>query len=78
MPVVLRLGLFYAAFFVGSGASLPFMPVWFRAQGLSGAQMTVILAMPMFARTVAGPALARRGDAALRRPGRLSHLDHLR
>ena len=63
MPVVLRLGLFYAAFFVGSGASLPFMPVWFRAQGLSGAQMTVILAMPMFARTVAGPALALWADS---------------
>jgi len=68
MPVVLRLGLFYATVFIGSGASLPFMPVWFRAQGLSGAQMTAILAMPMFARTFVGPLLALWADGfALRR-----------
>jgi PPP family 3-phenylpropionic acid transporter len=68
MPVFLRLGLFYAAFFVGTGASLPFMPVWFRAQGLSGAQMAVILAMPMFGRTLVGPALALWADSfSLRR-----------
>jgi PPP family 3-phenylpropionic acid transporter len=63
MPIVLRLGLFYAAFFVGSGASLPFMPVWFRAQGLSATQMTVILALPMFARTLVGPAIGLWADS---------------
>lgn len=62
MPAAVGLGLFYAALFIGSGASLPFMPVWFRAQGLSGTQMTVIFALPMFARTVAGPALAIWAD----------------
>ncbi|HZC16995.1 MAG TPA: MFS transporter, partial [Caulobacteraceae bacterium] len=44
------------------GASLPFMPVWFRAQGLSGTQMTIIFAVPMFVRTVAGPGLAIWAD----------------
>jgi PPP family 3-phenylpropionic acid transporter len=68
MPPVAALGLFYAALFVGSGASLPFMPVWFKAHGLSGAQIGVILAAPSFARTLAGPALALWADGfALRR-----------
>jgi PPP family 3-phenylpropionic acid transporter len=62
MSPVAGLGLFYAAVFIGSGASLPFMPVWFRAQGLSGTQMTVIFALPMFVRTVAGPGLALWAD----------------
>ncbi len=62
MPVAIGLGLFYAALFVGSGASLPFMPLWFKAQGLSGAQIGVILAAPSFARTVAAPALALWAD----------------
>jgi len=62
MPVAIGLGLFYAALFVGSGASLPFMPLWFKAQGLSGAQIGVILAAPSFARTVAAPALALWSD----------------
>ena len=63
MPAVVGLGLYYAAVLIGSGASLPFMPVWFRAQGLSGAQMTIIFALPMFARTVAGPGLAIWADS---------------
>jgi len=48
---VVGLGLYYAAVLIGSGASLPFMPVCFRAQGLSGTQMTIIFALPMFVRT---------------------------
>ena len=62
MPVALGLGLFYAALFVGGGASLPFMPVWFKAQGLNGAEIGVILAAPSFARTLAAPALALWAD----------------
>ena len=63
MPVAVALGLFYAAMFLGSGASMPFMPVWFRGQGLSGTQIAAILSMPMLARTVAGPALALWADS---------------
>ncbi len=62
MASLLRLGLFFAALFVGSGASLPFIPVWFRAQGLSATQMAVILASPYFGRTVFGPLLALWAD----------------
>jgi PPP family 3-phenylpropionic acid transporter len=68
MPLTLRLGLFYAAIFVGTGASLPYMPVWFKAQGLSGAQIGVILAAPMLVRIVVSPLLAIWADGfALRR-----------
>jgi MFS transporter, PPP family, 3-phenylpropionic acid transporter len=62
MPSVVALGLFYAALFVGSGATLPFIPIWFKAQGLSGAQVGVILAAPYFARTLAGPVLSFWAD----------------
>ena len=41
------LGLFYCSIFIGTGASLPYMPVWFRAHGLSGLQIGVILSAPM-------------------------------
>lgn len=62
MPRVLLLGLFYCSIFIGTGASLPYMPVWFRAQGLSGAQIGVILAAPMLARVVITPVLAVWAD----------------
>ena len=62
MPSVLSLGLFFIALFVGNGASLPFIPVWFRAQGLGATQMAVILAAPYFGRTLVGPALALWAD----------------
>jgi PPP family 3-phenylpropionic acid transporter len=62
MPLTLRLGLFYSAIFIGTGASLPYMPVWFKAQGLSGAQIGVILAAPMMVRIVVSPLLAIWAD----------------
>ncbi|QUD89983.1 MFS transporter [Phenylobacterium montanum] len=62
MVWVLRLGLFFAALFVGSGASLPFIPVWFRAQGLTATQMAIILASPYFGRTLVGPLLGLWAD----------------
>ena len=62
MPIAVGLGLFYASLFVGTGASTPFIPVWFQAQGLSGAQIGIILAAPSFVRTLAAPALALWAD----------------
>ena len=56
------LGLFYGSIFIGTGASLPYMPVWFRAQGLSGLQIGVILAAPMLARLFITPVLAVWAD----------------
>ncbi|MFA7262121.1 MAG: MFS transporter [Caulobacter sp.] len=62
MSRAILFGLFYCSIFIGTGASLPYMPVWFRAQGLSGAQIGVILAAPMLARVVITPVLAVWAD----------------
>lgn len=62
MNSALRLGLFYAAVFVGTGASLPYMPVWFRTHGLSGSQIGLLLAAPLLARAITGPMLAIWAD----------------
>ena len=59
---VARLGVFYAVLILGSGASLPYLPVWLRAEGLSGAQIGIVLALPLLARAVTGPALAIWAD----------------
>ncbi len=64
----LRLGLFYSAIFVGSGASSPYIPIWFAQQGLSGAEIGLILSAPMMARMITAPALGVWADSfALRR-----------
>ncbi|WP_411288786.1 MFS transporter [Phenylobacterium sp.] len=58
-----RLGLFYGAIFIGTGAASPYMPVWFAHQGLSGAQIGLILSVPMLARAVTAPLLAVWADS---------------
>lgn len=50
-----RQSVFYILFFAGTGASLPFMPVWLKAHGMSAGQIGVILAAPLLARAVSGP-----------------------
>jgi PPP family 3-phenylpropionic acid transporter len=68
MSIAPRLGLFYAALFIGTGASAPYAGVWFRAHGLSGAAIGLILAAPALGRAVTGPALALWADGfSLRR-----------
>jgi PPP family 3-phenylpropionic acid transporter len=68
MSLPLRLGFFYGALFVGSGASSPYMPVWFAHHALSGARIGLILSIPMVARTFTAPLLAVWADSfALRR-----------
>lgn len=62
MPVIVGLGLFYAAIFIGNGASVPFAPVWLRGEGLSGTEIAIIVSAPQFARTLVGPALAVWAD----------------
>lgn len=62
MPRALQLGLFYCAVFIGTGVSLPYMPLWFKAHGLTGAQIGLILAAPMLARIVVTPAMAVWAD----------------
>src|ERR1700759_5070158 len=63
MPLTLRLGLFYGAIFIGTGASSPYLPVWFAHHGLSGSRIGLILSLPMLARAFTAPLLAVWADA---------------
>jgi PPP family 3-phenylpropionic acid transporter len=56
------LRLFYALMFVGTGASLPYLPVWLRAHGLDGAAIGAVLAAPQLARVATGQLAARWAD----------------
>jgi PPP family 3-phenylpropionic acid transporter len=58
-----RTGAFYVALFGGTGVSLPYIALWFRAHGLSGAEIGVVLAAPMLARLVTGPLVAVWADS---------------
>jgi PPP family 3-phenylpropionic acid transporter len=62
MTAAQRMALQYVLLFGASGVSLPFAGLWLRAQGLSGAQIGVILAAPMLARVATGPVLAVWAD----------------
>jgi PPP family 3-phenylpropionic acid transporter len=68
MASPVRMGLYYGAIFVGTGASSPYLPVWFAHHGLNGAAIGLILSLPMLARVATAPLLAVWADSfALRR-----------
>lgn len=50
-----RQSLFYALYFAGTGASLPFMPVWLKDHGMTSAEIGAVLAVPLLLRAVTGP-----------------------
>ncbi|MNK68891.1 putative 3-phenylpropionic acid transporter [compost metagenome] len=57
-----RMALQYTLLFGASGVTLPFAGLWFREQGLSGAEIGALLAIPMLGRLVTGPLLAVWAD----------------
>jgi PPP family 3-phenylpropionic acid transporter len=59
---VLRLSLFYGAFFLYGGLSLPFMPAWLAAKGLDAREIGIVLAAPMVVRVIAVPLWSRLAD----------------
>jgi PPP family 3-phenylpropionic acid transporter len=61
-PFVLRLALFYGAFFAYAGLSLPFMPAWLAAKGLDAREIGIVLAAPLLVRLVAVPLWTRLAD----------------
>ena len=69
-----RLGLFYALIFLANGATLPYLPVWRRAQGLGGAAIGAILAAPYLARVLTGPVAAVWADGFRQRRSSLTLL----
>jgi PPP family 3-phenylpropionic acid transporter len=58
----LRLSLFYAAYYVGTGVFLPFWPVWLASRELSGAEIGVVLAVSSAVRIVAPWLVAQIAD----------------
>ena len=62
MSTALRLGLVYVALYVGNGASTPFIPVWLSAKGLTGAQVGLVLSLPMLLQILTSPILALWAD----------------
>jgi PPP family 3-phenylpropionic acid transporter len=64
----LKLGLFYAAYFLFGGIQLPFFPLWLESRGLDAAMIGLVVAVPTVMRIVATPLIARQADrrAALR------------
>jgi MFS transporter, PPP family, 3-phenylpropionic acid transporter len=58
----LHVSLFYGAFFLYTGLSLPFMPAWLAARGLDPREIGIVLAAPMVARIVAVPLSTRLAD----------------
>src|SRR5690349_22072769 len=63
MSLPVRMGLYYAAIFVGTGASSPYMPLWFHHKGLNGAEIGLILSLPLMARTLTAPLMALWADS---------------
>ena len=60
--LALRMSLFYAVSFLISGIYGPYFAVWLKGEGLAPGYVGLILALPMFARMVAGPLLAFLAD----------------
>ena len=57
-----RLSALYAAFFIVSGISQPFLPVWLKAKGLDAATIGLVLAAPMLLRVFSIPMATRTAD----------------
>ena len=62
-----RFALFYGAFYLGFGAYLPYMPVWYEARGLSPEMIGAAAAASMAGRVIAAPLGAVLADRMLTR-----------
>ena len=63
LSVGLRLGLFYAALFLGLGLMVPFFPVWLKERGLGVSEISFVLASQMAVRIFAGPVFSYLADS---------------
>lgn len=58
----LRLGLFYAAYFLFGGIQLPFFPLWLESRGLDAQTIGLVIAVPTLLRIVATPIITHQAD----------------
>lgn len=61
-PLACRLSGLYAAVFFVAGAKLPFLPVWLDWRGLTLAEISIVMAAPLFARIAVTPIVAFAAD----------------
>lgn len=57
-----RVAALYAAVFLYNGIQMPFLPVWLTAKGVDPALIGLMLAIPMLARMLSVPVVAREAD----------------
>lgn len=67
LPRPARFALFYGAFYLGFGAYLPYMPVWFEARGLTPELIGLAAGAGMAGRVIAAPLGAALADRAAKR-----------
>ncbi len=58
----LKLGLFYAAYFLFGGVQLPYFPLWLESRGLDAQTIGLIIAAPMLVRILVTPLIAHQAD----------------
>jgi PPP family 3-phenylpropionic acid transporter len=58
----LRLGLFYAAYFLFGGIQWPYFPLWLEAKGLDARAIGLVIAVPMLVRLAATPIVTHAAD----------------
>jgi PPP family 3-phenylpropionic acid transporter len=63
----IRIGLFYACYFVMNGVYLPFFPPWLASRGLTPDDIAICLAMPQLARLFVQPWASAFADRARNR-----------
>ncbi|WP_395660271.1 MFS transporter [Aestuariivirga sp.] len=63
----LRLSLFNAALFLGTGIQLPFLPLWLKDRGLPDSEVALVVAMMMAVRIIAIPLGTLSADLTRRR-----------
>ena len=56
------IALFYGALFIIYGTNVPFMPVWLDWCGLTAAEISAVMAAPLFLRVFVTPAVAVAAD----------------
>ena len=63
MNSAMRVSLQYALLFGTTGVSMPFAALWLASTGMTGAQIGLLLALPMIGRLATGPLLAVWADS---------------
>ena len=58
----LRMSLVYSGIFLVIGLYVPFFPVWLDARGLTTQQISLVLAVPLFAKVITSPLIAALAD----------------